>query len=80
MCIGCLFSNCCFTSLSAPRGVHVDADGGCGSVPSISRSVCQTQHQTLHCCIYYIKLWLVNERDQDKIIVLGIQEYHFYTC
>ena len=40
----CLFSHCCVAPLPVPGGVHVDANGGCGLVPSISQSVCQTQH------------------------------------
>ena len=38
--IGCLFSHCCVAPLPVPGGVHVDADGGCGLVLSISQSVC----------------------------------------
>ena len=56
MCIGCLFSNCCFTSLSVPRGVHVDADGGCGPVRSTDQSVYKT-YPTLHHWFHNFKLW-----------------------
>ena len=37
---GCLFSHCCVAPLPVPGGVHVDANGGCGLVPSASQSVC----------------------------------------
>ena len=38
---GCLFSHCCVAPLPVPGGVHVDANGGCGFVLSISQIVCQ---------------------------------------
>ena len=42
---GCLFSHCCVAPLPVPGGVHVDANGGCGLIFSVSQSVCQTPNQ-----------------------------------
>ena len=37
----------------------MDANGGCGLVPSTSQSVYQTPNQALHYFLYNNKLWLV---------------------
>ena len=37
----------------------MDANGGCGLIPSTSQSVHQTPNQALHYFLYNNKLWLV---------------------